>query len=300
MRGDFLNISESRGFTIAELLVALMISGMLLSGALASFSQLSRVSSDYKQKAAAQLQAQSVIDMITPELRMIGNGVPFHQPNFLIAQANLYDPTVTEPILVSGTTASQIKFRINETGETYILTSDFTPSSTASNIVSLTSVSKIFVGDPIYITNSTVGADDGFYGVVSSINPGANTVTFASNSQFSPSSVFAKGSLLEVVPTITYASTANYGGITRDDGTGALTLVPNGQFTVDFINGSGAVISLPLAASSATPFPASAIQNIRSIKLAVQVRSTSPLSSGQYYTASAVQEVGVRNLNYKY
>ena len=288
----------NQGFTTVESLMSLLLSSIILAAAVTTFTFQSRVSSDQKFKTIAQLQAQSVVDMMVPEFRMIGNGVPFHQSNFLIAQADLTDNTVTQPILVSGTTATQIKFRLNETGETYILTADNDPA--LSNTLTLTSVDKISIGSQVYVTNSTVGDDDGLWGQVTTINSTAKTITLAAGHQYKPLATFAKGSLLEVVPVITYASGASYGGITRNNGSGALTLVPNAQFSLAYINSAAGAITLPLLASSADPFPASAIQNLRSIRITAQVRTSRILSNKQYYVASVTQSVGIRNLNYKY
>lgn len=291
-------IDYEEGYTLIESILVLLISSIVLLLSTVTFIFTTRTATDYKLRSIAQLQAQAVIDMMVPEFRMIGNGVPFHQSNFLIAQSNLSDNTKTEPIITSGTTASQIQFRVNETGETYILTANFDPSS--STTVTLTSVSKLAVGNQVYITNSTVADDDGFWGTISAINTGTNTVTFAAGTVYSPSSIFAKGSLLEAVPVVTYTSTSGFGGITRNNGSGSLILVPNGQFTLEYLNSSGSTLTLPLVASSADPFPASAIQNVHAIRITAQVRTTQTLSNGSYYTASAVQSVGIRNLNFKY
>lgn len=229
----FRAVRAERGFSFVELIVSLGISSMVFAAAIGSFNHLSHLAYDNKLRIVAQLEAQSVIELMTSELRMIGNGVPFHQPNFLIAQADLGDNTVTQPILVDGTTAEQIRFRLNETGETYILTSDFDPG--AGTVISLTDVSKILIGDEIYLTNSTVGQDDGLWGTVTNVNSGANTVTIAGGAQYSVGAVFEKGSLFEVVPVITYTSNPYFGGITRDNGSGELNIVPAGQFSLTYL-----------------------------------------------------------------
>lgn len=287
-----------QGFTLLEMLVTILISSMLLLSVVQGFSYISRIAGDQKIRTTSQLQAQSVLDMITPELRMLGNGVPFHQANFLIAQENLTDNTVTQPILVDGTTEDQIRFRLNQTGETYIVVNDYDPA--ASSTITLTGVNKIYENDEVYITNSTVGLDDGLWGRVASVNTSANTVTLDTGYQYSPGSTFPEGSLLEVVPIITYTSTPEYLGVSRDDGNGAISLVTNGQFKLDYLNSEGDVISLPLEASTADPFPDSAIQNVRAIRITVKVRSNEILSTGNNHIATAVQTVGIRNLNYKY
>ena len=286
-----------RAFTLVETMVSLFLGSVVMIAVVQSFAQLSQTSHNQKLRTVAQMQAQFVIDMMVPELRMLGNGLPFHQSNFLIAQETLADNVVTQPILVAGTTANQIQFRLNQTGETYILTQDFHPASETS--VTLTGIDKIFIGDEIYITNSTVGADDGFWGVVSGLNSATKAVTFSST-DYSPGATFAKGSLFEVVPIITYTSADNFGGITRDDGNGPVGLVQHAEFSLEFLDSAGDALTLPLEASSADPFPASAIQNVRSIRVTVQVQSSSPLTDGNTYTATAMESVGVRNLNYKY
>ena len=290
--------STETGFTLMEMLVTLVIASLLMMAVVSTFSMLSRIAVDNKLKVVAQLEAQSALEMMTPEIRMIGNGVPFHQANFLIGQENLADNTVTQPILVSGTTSSQIRFRLNETGETYILTAAFNPA--ASTTIALTSTGKIFSGDQIYITNATVGDDDGLWATVSAVNDEAHTVTISAGAQYSPGATFAMGSLLEVVPIVTYTSHASFGGISRDNGTGALTLVPDGQFSLEYLNSDGDPIALPLAAVPDDPFPANSIQNVHAIRMTVQVRTGRAMSNGLYYTASSTQSVGIRNLNFKY
>lgn len=291
-------LAGSRGFTLTETLVSLVISSVVLSAIVSTYSELTAITTDNQLKVVAQLQAQSVIEMMTPDIRMLGNGVPFHQANFLIAQATLADNTVTQPIIVDSTTANQIAFRLNESGETYIVTADFNPAS--SDTISLTSVDKIEVDDPIYLTNATVAEDDGLWGIVQSIDTTAKTVTLKSGKQYSPSAMFLKGTLLEVVPTIIYTSTPSYGGISRNDGWGAQVLTSTGEFSLSYLDSNSSPLTLPLVASSADPFPASAIQNVHAVQIDVRVRTPRQLSDGQYYVASATQIVGIRNLNYKY
>lgn len=289
---------QQSGFTLMETLVSLVISSLILTAIVTMFSQLTALTNDNQLKVIAQLQAQSVLEIMTPDIRMLGNGVPFHQANFLIAQENLSDNTVTQPILVSASDANRISFRLNETGETYILTANLNPALT--NTISLTSVDKIEVEDQIYITNATVGEDDGLWGIVQSINPSSKTITLKNGSQYSVSSTFPKGSLLEVVPVITYTSHAPYNGITRNDGWGDQVLASTGEFTLTYMDSAGDPIELPLLASAADPFPASAIQNLHTVQIEARIRTPHKLSTGEYYTARATQIIGIRNLNYKY
>lgn len=287
------------GATLLELMVAIVISSITLSSMMLTITQLAKYAADQKTRLLTQLQAQSIIDMITPELRMIGNGVPFHQANFLIGAENLSDSTATEPILVADSTSSQIKFRINETGDTYILSAAFNPASTTT--ITLASIGNIKAGDFVYLTNSVVDLDDGLYGSVASINSGANTITLNSGAIYPSGATFPTGTILEVVPTITYNSPNDWSGITRDSGSGSVLLAPNSTMSISYLNQSGTAITLPMTTVPTTPYPATDLQNLRSLSITVQVRSTRALfSTNAIYTASATQSVAVRNFNYFY
>jgi len=288
---------DEYGFSIIESLFVMMISALILGASLSGYLALSSLAHDNEIRVITQLKAQTILELITPEIRMLGNGVPFHQANFLIDQATLSDNSVTQPIIVSDTNDRSISFRLNETGETYILTADLNPDT--QNTIHLTSTNKISQGDPVYVTNSTVGLDDGLYGVVASLNN--SSVTLASQRQFHPGSIFPAGSLLEVVPVVTYTSGDEIGPVLRKRQSTSEELVPKGRLSFTYINSSGSTISLPLLATSADPFPASAIQNVQSVKVVVEVLSDNLLSAtSEPYLASVSQVVGVRNLNYKY
>ena len=290
---------NERGATMLELMVAIVISSITLSSMMLTITQLAKYASDHKTKLLTQLQAQSIIDMITPELRMIGNGVPFHQANFLIGATTLSDPSATEPILVSTATASTIQFRINETGDTYILSAAFNPASTTT--ITVASLGSIKANDKIYLTNSVVDYDDGLYATVASVNSGASTVTINSGAIYPSGAIFPVGSILEVVPTVTYNSPNDWSGITRDSGAGTVLLAPSSTMTISYLNQAGTAITLPLASIPTTPYPANDLQNLRSLNITVQVRSARPLfSTGSIYTATASQSVAVRNFNYFY
>lgn len=275
----------------------MMISALILGASLSGYLGLSSLAHDNEIRVLTQLKAQTILEIITPEVRMLGNGVPFHQANFLIDQATLTDSTVTQPILVSNTNQRSLSFRLNEAGETYILTADLDPA--LQNTVHLSGTQKINQGDPIYITNSTVGQDDGLYGTVGSLSDSSITLSIAR--EFHPGSIFPAGSLLEVVPVITYSSGDELGPILRQRQGSSEELVTQGRLTFTFINSSGATINLPLLATSAEPFPASAIQNVQSVRVAVEVQSDNLLSAtSEPYLATVSQIVGIRNLNYKY
>jgi type II secretory pathway pseudopilin PulG len=290
--------SES-GFSIIESLFVLLLSSFVIGATVAGYLSLSKFAQDNETRVLTQLKAQSVLDMITPDIRMIGNGVPFQQSNFLIAQETLSDPSVTQPILVDSTDSHNISFRINESGETYLLTQNFNPSIHSS--VSITSTAKISEGDQIYITNFTRGMDDGLWASVSGVSHSSNTLTLSGPPQFHPGAEFPAGSMLEVVPIVTYSSDDNFGQVTRDNGSGPQVIIENGKLTFSFRDGNGNNINFPLLATSQDPFPPSALQNIHTVHITVEIESDSLLrAKSEKYHAQVSQIVGIRNLNYKY
>jgi hypothetical protein len=225
--------------------------------------------------------------------------VPFQQSNFLIAQETLSDNTVTQPILVNETDKHVITFRLNETGETYLLAASYNPALHTS--VSLTSTAKISTNDHIYISNFTLGMDDGLWAIATNVNHSTKTVVLGGNPQFHPGAEFPAGSMLEVVPIVSYSSEDHFGPVLRDNGSGPQEIVSNGRLTFSFRNASGDEISFPLLATAAHPFPGSALQNIHTVHIRVEVESESLLrGTGQKYVANVSQLVGIRNLNYKY
>ncbi|MCO6430872.1 MAG: hypothetical protein J5J00_08420 [Deltaproteobacteria bacterium] len=99
------------------------------------------------------------------------------------------------------------------------------------------------------------------------------------------------GTICERVPLITYNSPVDWSGITRDAGLGAVLFAENSRFTIEYLDTSGAAITPPI-----TEF--NLINDIRRIKVTVEVRSAVPLRDGSTYTAAVSQTYSLRNLNY--
>lgn len=274
-----------------ELLVGLMIGGMIFAGLMQQYKTSVGLSHDNAVRIAAILQAQATLQTIGSEIRMLGNGVPFDQANFQIGEDTLSDPSVTEPIVVTTATAGNLAFRLNESGDSFLLTQDFNPA--AGLTVHLTDTASLEVNDPIYISNSVVSGDDGLYGVIAAVSHGAKTITLESGPVYSPEAVFPMGSVLEEVPIVTYNSPVNGSGITRDSGFGAVLMAPNSTFELTYLSAGGNPVALPLDNTKV-------IYNLRAIRVTVRQTSTSKLSSGDLFTAESQQTFGIRNLNYAF
>lgn len=284
-------IKDESGFTISEMLVSVLLSGIVLLTMTSQYASSVRLNHDQQIRSANTLQAQAILQTVGAEIRMIGNGVPFDQANFEIGENTLSDPLVTEPIVLSTLTANHIQYRINETGEVYLLTADFNPAG--SLVVSLTDVSALSVNDPIYISNGVVSGDDGFYGIVEAVNSVAKTVTIAAGYVSSPGAVFLTGSVLEEVPVVTLNSPVDGSGVTRDSGFGAVSLGPKSTMSLEYLDNQGNVLSLPIDNNTV-------INTLRAVRVTITVTSTQNLSNGQPYVATAQQLFGIRNLNYFY
>lgn len=281
--------SAQCGFTLTEMLVAMGLGALVMLGAIQQFTQSTQLSHDHSVRIATTLEAQAILQSIGSEIRMIGNGVPFEQANFQIGEITLTDPTKTEPLDPLTATATNLTFRINETGDVYLLTANFDPSATTT--ISLTDVSNLDVNDPIYISNSVVSEEDGLYGVVTAVNSGANTITIDPAYVASPGSTFGMGSILEEVPQVTYASSGNT--ITRDSGFGPVVMGQNTTMNLDYLDPNGNTLALPLT-------NAMVVSSLRAIRVTIAHTGNSNLRSGQPYTVTLSQTFGVRNLNYAF
>lgn len=294
MKRSFLR--DQSGFTLLELLVSMSIGAGLMVGIVTAYRAVVAISYDHKVRTVTRLQAEAIMQTLGSELRTLGNGVPFDQPNFQLGESTLSDATVTEPILVATAEADYISFRLNESGEVYLLTASFDPASAST--ISLTSVDGLEVGDTVYLNNSVIAGDDGYYGEVTAINTGTKVVTVdTSTDVYSPSAVFDTGTLCENVSLITYESFGDWSGITRDDGDGPIVMAPNSTMSISYLDENGAAITLPLAATCGTPPCTNTLaDNLRSIQVTTNVRSSSNLSDGTTYTATMTQTFGIRNL----
>jgi prepilin-type N-terminal cleavage/methylation domain-containing protein len=287
------NSRNNNGFTLPEMMVSLAMGSMVLFAIMQHFSGLARSAKDYEIRLETLSHAQAIMQTISTELRMAGNGVPFDQPNFEIGESNLVlsNPSVTLPIIISDSTASKISFRLNETGNVAILTADFNPA--VSLVASITSTEGIEVGSTIFITNSTISGDEGLYGVVASVDETLKRVTLANGYVALSGAIFGKGSVLEPVPIVTYTDEWLNTGVSRDSGNGKVLLGENASVSFEYLDKDGSEMTLPL-----TEFDL--VNNFRSVRINVEKISFTPLSTGENYEVNLSQIVSIRNLSLLY
>lgn len=280
------------GSSLAEVLISVGISSTVLLATSSLYTSTVNANHDQNIRTETLIHAQAAMQMIGNELKPLGNGVPFDQANFEIGESSLSEKDVSYPIEIANTNNSQIAFRLNETGEISLLTSDFNPAS--STTVSVTDVSAYQVNDPIYISNGVVSGNDGLYAKIQSVDFANRKIELLGSSLvYSPSAIFAKGSILEEVPTITFKNLPAGAGISRDSGFGSVSLAEKATVSFEYLNSDGNPVSLPLTALSI-------VEQLRAIKVTVIKTSPSKLSTGQSYSTSVSQSFALRNLNILY
>jgi prepilin-type N-terminal cleavage/methylation domain-containing protein len=278
---------NNKGFTLIELLVSLAVTSLIMLGVVQSYSLAVSRADDQKIRLLANLQAKAVLESVGAELRTLGNGVPFDQANFQIGENTLGDVTATEPIIIAGTDLDEITFRLNESGKTHLLTSDFDP--TFGFRIYLTDVDNLKVGRTVYITNSVMGGDDGFRGTINSIDTGSKSILVDAGANFSPGATFVEGSLLEQVSVLKYENLG--GAVMRSNDSILATMAPNSTISFRYLSQSGVPVALPLTHDSI-------VNTLRTIEVVVVVTSTRKQSNGEFYSITVRQTFGLRNLAY--
>jgi hypothetical protein len=155
-------------------------------------------------------------------------------------------------------------------------------------------VTSFRVGDSIYLNDSVVSGEDGLYGVIESIDTGANSITLKSSSiVYKPEVIFAIGTVIEPVPEVTYTSDLTTETVYRNSGSDDVVMAENTTVTFSYLDQNGAELTLPLTRVAV-------IDSLRSIRVTIQAEGEKKLSSGEDYTAVAQQTFALRNLNFNF
>ena len=261
---------------------------------------ISRINRDLRIKQTADRYARTVANIFGFDLRIVGNGIPFDQPDFQIGEdsANLTSPIASpekkiQPIVLDTVNSNDITLRLSESGEMYVLAATFTPASALS--VVLTDVSNLEVNDKIYISNGSVAGSDGFYGKISAVNTGTKTLTIDPTDYVSSvGATFSTGSSLVQVSEVRYYISGGTMYRTVDSGT-PIALMPNASFSLRFLDYSGAAITL--AGTAPRLSETQLTEELATIEVTVNVQGTGTLSEGNTYTAVVSQIFSLRNLN---
>ncbi len=276
-------MQQQTGETLMGLLVALFLSSIIFAAAFGHFFDTARRAADHEIMTRTRSQSQTILNLLASELRMMGGGMPLGQTGFMIGTVGLGDAPL--PLLTDATN-ELINFRVNERGETSILTTAFTPSGSTLGFT-VNSASNFVSGDAVYISNMTVGGLAGLNATISAIL--GNNITLNNDYVATGLTTFEAGSVIARITTVTYQSFANWSGIVRTaDGT-AVVLAPQSRINLEYLDGQGVVLALPLTAQVIA-------ENLCAIRLRVWVRDNAPLKDGTIFTAQAEQTIALRNL----
>jgi hypothetical protein len=228
------------------------------------------------------------------------------------------------PIL-PGSDATHIYLRINERGVETVLTNDYDPAS--SSTFSVLNVSDFIVNDIVYISDRRENGCAGLRGQITSINSGSNQITISNTNgpNYPTGTIFGAGSSVNRVSTVSYVSAGGAAGIQMaisDYDPTLRTLYPNSSFSLVYKNRTtGAAMIMPTTSDdlcdflppipalggigsdpcgTATPGSSQDITDLASIVITVNVQGIRPLTDGTIYTASATQEVSLRNFLISY
>lgn len=248
----------------------------------AAFIHTARRSFDHALISRANEQARTLLDLMGYDIRMIGAGMPIYQHDFDIEDLALGDASL--PILLDAT-ADSISVRLNEHGKQSVLSADFNP--TVSSTVTTVAPGKFTVGDTIYISNLTAGGTGGLRATITGI--AGNSLTL-SDMVYSAATTFSSGSTIDVVNTVTYEAPEFVAvGIQRTVSGSSVVLSPNSTFSLEYLDGAGNALVLPLTRESMA-------NSLSAIRLTISVSSGLPLSNGAEYTATARETLAIRNI----
>ena len=277
------NLSSEQGFTLLELLVALLISTVLLGNITSTIMTSTRQYHDQKVRTKTNENAHLLLDTLSYEVRMLGTGMPLGQEDFDMLDATLNNAPL--PILTTAS-GTYLQIRLDEVGTEAIVVASYTPSFTSRD-VDVDDASDFSVGDTVYISNRTNGENGGLQSTITAIN--GNTITIDNAYNATPAVVFDVGSLLHKVDTITLDSTPS--GITRQRGAETpVVLLPRSAMTISYFDEDGNTLTPPLSISQ--------IRNdLMRIRIQITVDSRVALKNGVTYTADTQQDIFLRNLH---
>ncbi len=270
---------DERGESLIGMLVAMLISAIVLSASTSFFINCLHHSTDVRSFTRGQVAASSLLDLISFELRMLGSGMPLTQSSF-----SYEDPAVGAlalPVSLSAS-ASEITFRLNETGASAILTSDFVPSS-GSHTLSVDSIAGFKPGDSVYLSSFSAGGTHGLHGTVGSASANAIQLSTFTTTQ---GARFPASSLLQPVSEITYTNSSN--GVARTTLHGVTTQSDHTTLELTYLDRAGQTLPLPLSAATIR-------DSLAGINVLVRVESPSRFG-GTVSTTEAQQTIALRNL----
>jgi prepilin-type N-terminal cleavage/methylation domain-containing protein len=285
-----LQVSQDHGFTLVELLVSTVISAVVILAATSMYMLGTRSYHDIRIKSEADETAQMVLDMISKDIQLAGNGLP---------NASDWTGPATEsamPIIATESNASQIVMRSSKTGTSTVLTTEATPKEIGFSLEVQDSIFN--PGDRLYLSGLSVGQEIGLSGYV--VSTAGNVIEISGNEgadvapYFSDGAVFPAGTLAYKIPYIAYTSNPDWSGIRQWEGgildtafSDSVIMAPNTTFSLEYLNSSLGTVALS---------DANIINSLALIRITVYARGLKPLSKGTTYQTWAQKTVSIKFL----
>ena len=279
--------SEQGGIGLLEILVGLALSSVILLMTGITFLSGSRSTVDLQTRNKTLEKAQSIMDMISFDLRLAGSGMPIGQELFTIGDTTLLDRPL---VVLSSSNASQLILRINETGRSTHLTSAFDP--TTDNEIEVADLSLFSDADEFYICDFVVGGTSGFYSNIEDLDEATNEIEYDSADYATPNgSIFKIGSVISVVNEITYSSSNATvpSFVSRTVGSSPQLVGSSSEASFSYFDATGTAIGLPLTAAIIE-------DSLAIVEVTVTVQSEKPLKSGETVVESHTQQISMRNM----
>ncbi len=246
---------------------------------------------DRRIKAEAEENAQLILDMMSDDIRMMGNGLP--------DQANWSGPgeIYAVPMPEDHIDVDTITMRLSRTGEVTVNTIDVTPNDGGFTIELLQNFFE--AGDRVFMSSVSVGDEYGLAGYVSSYSGETLTLADISTAETAPSystgAVFKDGSLVYNIPYVQYDSPSDWSGVTMSIGSivddlpsSASIMAPNTTFEIEYLDSN-------LDTLSALKHD-DIMNTLAVVKITVFARGSKSLTNGTTYETYAQKYVAPRYL----
>ena len=269
--------NDQRGFSLAELLVAMAVLGLVMGAVLTVCTTGTSIGLKGENKAEAQ-QAGRAAALLNDDLRLAGYGYPASQ-----SQITPMLPTASLPpdsaAIITAASATSLTFMADLMNVSTTLSSDANSGTTQLNV---TSVANFAAGDSIFLINGGQAAALRVSSITGGDKINVTTGVICPGSPAIPSPCYPAGSQVGRPRVITYT----WSGVTLSknagDGNGLQTLADGIQaFQLRYFNAGDVEITPPNLPTN--------LANIRRIALTLTAQSVAAQNRQTFAINSAVR-----------
>lgn len=278
-------ISSQRGASLLEMLVGLVVSTVVVAGVFLTFRGATGRMTDSNTMLRADERAGEILEMIMADVRLAGSGMPLGQKNFRAGQVGLGDAPLA---LLTSSSGSSITIRLNDKGRDTVLLNPFDPNVEPRELL-VESATHFKKGALVYLTNATIGGDEGFQGRIASV--ASSSIMLENEHYGSPNTVFEQGTLVSQVSEVTYEWNATTKEVYRLSDGNEYSLGEGVFLHLQYFDSLGNELPLPLSEATIR-------DELAAVRIGIEVEGSRPLKNRQIYMAEASQLVSLRNFVY--